>query len=376
MVRWRLPWHRSIGPIGLDLGADAPHAMQIRFGGDAPVAACVVRCAPSDDLVARAGAAARELRRAGFVGREVVVGLSPSDAPMLVARLPVLEGVDAREAVAWEAAERTAIPREQLVAASIPTGAPGTAQQDGREERLVVATALSPLEAALSSLVSAGFEPVAVEPRFAAIARALSRRARRDADVAQVRAVLHVDRAGSTVLVMRGDRIAFCREIAIGGSALDEAVAARLGVPVAQAAVLRMRRIAAIRGIAPAVDPVADDAALAATRATLDALAGELALCLRYFGVTFRGGQPSRVVLSGPEAAEPRLAGIVEEACRTAVSPFEGELPQAAVDCGLPTLRSDDGFAPWTGAFGLACRSRLLKHASVADAATGEERAA
>jgi Tfp pilus assembly PilM family ATPase len=361
MVRWRLPWHRSIGPIGLDLGAETPRAIQVRAGGDAPVAACAIRCDPAAGLVARAASAARELHRAGFVGREVAVGLSPADAPMLVARMPVLEGDDAREAVAWEAAERTAIPREQLVADSVATGSPGNAQQDGREERLIVASPLAPLEEALSALIDAGFEPVAVEPRFASVARALARRARRDADVSQVRAVLHVDRTGSTVMVLRGDRVAFCREISIGGATLDEAVAARLGVPVEQAAVLRMRRMAAIRGVAPAVDPVADDAALGATRATLDALAGELALCLRYFGVTFRGGQPSRVILSGTDAAEPRLAGILEEACRTSIASFEDELPAAFADSPLGVLRSDDGLAPWTAAFGLACRSRHLK---------------
>jgi Tfp pilus assembly PilM family ATPase len=376
MVRWRLPWHRSIGPIGLDLGAETPRAMQVRAGGDAPVAACAIRCAPTDGLVARAASAARELHRAGFVGREVVVGLSPADAPMLVARMPVLEGDDAREAVAWEAAERTAIPREQLVADSVATGAPSNAQQDGREERLVVAAPLAALDEALSVLLEAGLEPIAVEPRFASVARALARRARRDADVAQVRAVLHVDRAGSTVMVLRGDRIAFCREISIGGATLDDAVAARLGVSTEQAATLRMRRMAAIRGVAPAVDSVADDAALGATRATLDALAGELALCLRYFGVTFRGGQPSRVILSGTDAAEPRLAGILEEACRTSVVSFESELPSAFASSALDAFHSDDGLAPWTGAFGLACRSRLLKEARAPLATNAGERAA
>ena len=206
MVRWRLPWHRSIGPIGLDLGAETPRAIQVRAGGDAPVAACAIRCDPAAGLAARAASAARELHRAGFVGREVAVGLSPADAPMLVARMPVLEGDDAREAVAWEAAERTAIPREQLVADSVATGSPGNAQQDGREERLIVASPLAPLEEALSALIDAGFEPVAVEPRFASVARALARRARRDADVSQVRAVLLMYAwtaliAGSAVLV-------------------------------------------------------------------------------------------------------------------------------------------------------------------------------
>lgn len=376
MVRWRMPWHRSIGPIGLDLGGVAPRAMQVRIGSDAPRSWCVARCAPDADLVERAACAVEALRRAGFVGREVVVGLSAADAAMHVARMPAVEGADAREAAAWESAERLALPREQIVADSMPTGAPCGAQ-DAREERLVVATPADPLTEALGTILDAGFEPVAVEPRFASVVRALARRTRRDADVTQVRAVLHVERHGSTVLVIRGDRTAFCREIALGGATLDEAVALRLGVTEEQAALLRERRMAALRGAGAPVDPVADEAALAATRATLDALAGEVALCLRYFGVTFRGGQPARIVLSGPHAAEPRLAGIVEEACRATVTGFESELPAALGSDALAESLGEGGLAPWIGAFGLACRARTLTVSERgSDQSAAEERAA
>jgi len=122
------------------------------------------------------------------------------------------------------------------------------------------------------------------------------------------------------------------------------------GAPIAH-------RIAAARGMAPAVDAVAEESALAATRATIDALAGEVALCLRYYGVTFRGGQPGRVVVSGPHGAEPRLAEIVAETTRAEVVPFDRELPSAAAEGGDVRLGAGE-FASWLAAYGLACRGR------------------
>ena len=354
MSIWRMPWNRSTGPIGLDLGGSEPRAMQVRFGGDAPRLCEPIAVAPGSDLARQCASAAQVLRRSRFVGREVVVGLPAGLARMHVARLPAIVGPDLDEAVAWEAAERNGVARGSLVADAVPTGAP-SAHGDGKEEQLVVAADAGLLEEALGVLVDAGFDPVAVEPRFMAVARALSRRTRREADQGKVRAVLHIEQQGSSIMVLRGDSIAFCREIPVGGEALDHAVATRLGVPIESARELRLHRLAASRGEMGAVDPVADEAAGAATRATLDALAGEIALCLRYYGVTFRGGQPGRVVLSGPHGGEPRLAAIIEEAARVEVVPCAGELPAAATGSLGGVVKGCD-FAPWIAAYGLACR--------------------
>lgn len=361
MSRSRMPWHRSVGPIGLDLGAVEPLAMQIRFGPDAPMFSCVIPTLPDATLAERAAAAAIALRRSGCIGREVVVGLPAELVKMAVVRIPVLAGEDGHEAAAWEAAERAGVAKESIIADAIPTGAPSTSQE-GKEEHLLVSAPSAEIAVALDHLIDAGFEPVACEPRFAAVARALSRRNRRDSDVTDIRAVLHVDQAFSLMMVLRGDRVAFCREIPTGGDVLDQAVATRLSVPVESARLLRAQRIASARGRAALVDPVTEEAALAATRATLDALAGEVALCLRYFGVTFRGGQPARVVLSGPHGAEPRLDGIIEEACRSTVVHCESELPSTA---GFETLAAvgpaaTGEISDWLACYGLACRSRSI----------------
>jgi len=365
---WRLPWQRTLGPIGLDLGGNMLRAMQVRQGPDAPTRSVSIAFDDTMSLSERMRVATNAMRHAGFVGREVVIGLPSLFARMHVARLPQIESQDRSEALAWEASERAGVPKETLVADAVPTDAP-TIGADGREEHLVVSADQAELTKALDVLLEAGFEPIAVEPRFASVARALSRRTRRDADRAVLRAVLHIDVCESTVLVLRGERLAFCREIPTGGAVLDGAVAIRLGVSVATAHELRLRRMAVVRGVANPVDSVMEEPALAAARPTIDALAGEVALCLRYFGVTFRGGQPAKIVVAGPNAMEPRLAGILEETCRATIENFESELPTRAEGLVLPVqahahIDHEDAGA-WIAAYGLACRSRNRTHGRV-----------
>ena len=54
MPCWRMPWQNNIGPIGLDLGADTPRAMQVRLGVDEPRIRTTARIEPAADLVERA----------------------------------------------------------------------------------------------------------------------------------------------------------------------------------------------------------------------------------------------------------------------------------------------------------------------------------
>ena len=161
MSRTRFPWNILVGPIGVDLSPDAPRAMQVRHGPDAPLCATTVRVAPGATLVDRASACVQQMRRANFTGREVVVGLPSGFVRMAVTRLPQLRGPDAREAVAWEAAERCGMPREALVADALPTCAPSNSHE-GKEEHLMVAAPSEELSEALGVLVDAGYEPVAV----------------------------------------------------------------------------------------------------------------------------------------------------------------------------------------------------------------------
>ena len=93
----------------------------------------------------------------------------------------------------------------------------------------------------------------------------------------------------------------FIKYIDVGGRHFDEAVARHLKLSLGDAAALRRRNAdrpatdrdpEIARGVGDAVRPV------------LERLSQQLALCLRYYSVTFRGQPPERVVLGGGKATE------------------------------------------------------------------------
>ncbi|MDZ7617890.1 MAG: hypothetical protein U1E05_12875, partial [Patescibacteria group bacterium] len=101
--------------------------------------------------------------------------------------------------------------------------------------------------------------------------------------------------------IARGSHAMFIKYINCGGRHMDEAVARYLNMPQAEAASLRRhngdRRT-------DQRDPEVTRSVAESLRPVLDQLAGELAMCARYFSVTFRGQPLSQVVLSGGEATD------------------------------------------------------------------------
>src|SRR5205814_7718440 len=109
------------------------------------------------------------------------------------------------------------------------------------------------------------------------------------------------------------------------GHQITEAVSRKLGISLLEAAALRRRLMeqqsSAAAGAGAATntsasakrDPVAQ-AVFDATRGTMEELGREIALCLRYYSVTFRGQRPTRVKLIGGEASDPDLLASLQAA--------------------------------------------------------------
>lgn len=247
----------------------------------------------------------------GFVGRKCVVSVPRSDVWMQVVRLPHMPDGELNEAVAWEAAERFELDREALQCDWIQTG--GSAGD--RQEVLIIAVNRSCLDARLNSVLQAGFRPVAVEAGFTGVARLFSRQFRREADGGRVRAVLDVGSSGSMLMVLRGRDLAFCKPVSVGGRHLDDRVAAQLDLDLEGARDLRAARL---DGGTP-LDPSTDGAVGDAVRPVLAELAREAMRCLRHYSVSVRGERPEYLVLSGADASEPGLAGMVHGVCRVDV---------------------------------------------------------
>lgn len=325
-----------------------------------------------------------------FTGRQCVVALPREDIHLQSLRLPSMPDGDLREAASWEVAQRLGKDRSEIQIDFIRTGARSTATgaaaatggSETREELLIAAADHATLARRLSPLLIAGLRPVAVDLSFTAIARTLSRHLRRAADLNVVRAVLDIEPSGSMLMILRGDQVAFAKQLAVGGRQFDQAVADHLQMDIAAAHQLRM---AHSRADAPASggggqgdtrrqhDSQTERAIFDAVRPLFNDLIKEVTLCLRYFGVTFRGHPPDRLILTGSASHEPRFSETLSRACSIEVgyddgpSGMQGTLTALEPDIRQAIRRPDASVSAWVAPIGLSVRGigakrSMLKH--------------
>jgi type IV pilus assembly protein PilM len=356
----------AIGLVGIDFGVRAVKLLQLREHGRGlrVVGAGIVDVHAAELGPVDSAALTDQLWGAfasgGFSGRRCVVSLPRADVRVQSVRLPKMPDDELQQAAVWEASQRFGFDRGAMEVDVIRTGAELQGGEN-REEVLLIAASHAVINARIEPLMAAGLRPVAIETHFTALARAFSRPSFSPSAAQQVRAVVDVGASGSTVMILRGGQIAFCKPIAIGGQQLDQAVAEHLQMDVASARSLRAARIAAASGqsgSAPNTDPSIERAEYDAVRPLLGSFAKEVMLCVRYYGVTFRGHPPQHLILTGGDGLEPRLDETLAEQCKIPVT-FEHEGPGAVglMDGIRDCLHRDPGPpACWAVAAGLSLR--------------------
>jgi len=355
----------SIGLVGIDIGASAIKLLQLRVhGGELRV----VGAGKVDRHDTRPGsgdadALIEQLRGAfaagGFTGRRCVVSLPRTEIRVQSVRLPSMPEDELRQAAVWEASQRFGFDRNAMEVDIIRTGAELQAGEN-REEVLLIAAGHELIDAWIEPVIAAGLRPVAMETHFTALARTFSHREPGTEAHPEVRVVVDVGASGSTVMILRGDQIAFCKPIAIGGTEFDRAVSEHLQIDMAAARELRAARIAAAIGQSEGIetDPSIERAEYDAVRPLLGTFAKEVVLCTRYYGITFRGHPPQRLILTGGDGLEPRLAETLEEHCKIPAS-HDGDgssLDRLATRIQRILQRPSGPSASWAVAAGLSLR--------------------
>ena len=330
----------GIGCVGIEFETTRARMLQLReHRGELTVAGAarveLKEDAFVDDPRIRS-AVSEQLRAAvvsgGFLGRQCVIALPRNEVHVHAVRLPIMPADELCEAAAWEAANRLDLTRESIECDVLPMGGQPDAKE--RQEVLVIAAARASLESRLDAVLEAGLRPIAVDTHFGGVARVLSRRHRRDSDT-DVRAVVEVGDAGSTVLVLRGGEVAFCKLLPIGGRHLDAHIAERLDLDIEAVADLRL---AMLDTAGPSVDAATVGAVCDAARAVLAELSRDVMLCLRHFAVGARGARPERLLLTGVHARESGLAQCMESTCRLPVLLDDESQCAEALEAGLPRL--------------------------------------
>jgi len=358
----------SIGHLGIDWGSQTIRMLQLRHHeNELHVVGAAELPSPSNEELATEAVVkdfAQRLRGAfaggGFTGRRCVVSLPRQEVCIQSVRLPKMPDGELHEAAAWEAAQRFGFDRSAMEIEALRTGA-SLQSGENREEVLLVAASHAVLKSRLDVIIQAGLRPVAVDTDFAALARIYSRQFRREGDSHHVRAILDVGRSGSTVMILRGNQIAFCKRIAIGGNDFDKAVAEHLQMETGAAGELRASRIVqslSKNDSASSTDQSTERAVFDAVRPLMGDLVKEVTLCLRYYGVTFRGRPPVQIVVAGGDGLEPNLGDLLGNACKVPVvfDDDDGTLHTLDGEVKAALHRTSGPAACWAVAAGLSIR--------------------
>ena len=348
MIAW--PGKSRYGPIGVDIGSRVLKLVQLdgqrsnlrdaaRWelpAADDPAAE------ERDDAIVAGLVEARSGR--DFRGREAVFCVAGRDLFVQNIRVPPASGDDLQKIVHFEAASRLPFSAEQadiryIDAADVRQG------DTVRREIILLACRHAAVERTISLAERAGLIPVAIDAEPSAILRSYTKQARRDGDQEARVLLLNIGASSSTVVIARGGDAMFVKYLDVGGRQLDEAVARHLKLDAAGATSLRRhngdRRT-------DQLDPEVMRSFAEACRPVMEQLAGELASCMRYYSVAFRGQPLSQVVVSGGEASQT----IVDWLTERLDLPCELGNPVRTFANALPGGRSTQ----WDVATGLALR--------------------
>lgn len=368
-------------PIGVDISPTGAKLLQLRRarGGYSLIAAERVDLepryigeTPETRLRAVVEGIRHRLEAHQFAGGRCVLSVGDELLRVRSVRQPRMPREEADSALRLEGAERLGFTEgEECEIGWLPAGEVRQGE-DVRDETILVGARREDVVRVVDAVAGAGLRPVAVEPAFVAAGRAFSRTHRRAADQSVVRLIVDVGPLTTGVIVLRGVDVVFYKSLAIGGVNFDRVASEQLDLDHATASDLRRRRKAPREeGGDSDMDASVDRAMFDAVRPLLDQLATEVALCLRYFTVTFRGQRPVAALVAGSESREPGLVDILGQGLTLearVARPLEGVDTSGARGC--LDRRSD--MVDWHVAAGLSMRGDRLGEAAGRAAATAD----
>lgn len=349
MIRWLS--QRRFSPIGIDIGTRSIKLVQLSGDRSRVVEAARVelpaaaeQATPKEQADRIAAGVQRGLADRDFHGRDAVCCLSERQLFLQSLRVPKQTGAQLDRLVAQEAAGRVPFPLDEaelryLEAADVRQG------DQTLREVIVFAVQRTVLYETLGAIEQAKLKPVAVDVEPAALVRSYAAQFRRDED-RQARALLvHIGHSRTAALVAQADELLFVKYIDVGGQQFDLAVGRHLKMDLHEAIALRKhngdRR-------AEQQDPEVARSVAEALRPVFERLVSELAMCVRYHSVTFRGQPIVRMVVSGGEATQPLVESLAKHLDMKAElsDPFRT----------LPTVPNLGRKGQWDVAAGLAMR--------------------
>jgi type IV pilus assembly protein PilM len=358
----------TIHPIGLDIGHESVKMLQLgRAGKTLSVVASAQtsisvaeNASPEERQQAVIEAIRQTLRRGGFHGNKAVVALPREVLHVRNLRLPPMPATELQAIIQFEAKNVLPFDAEDAAIEFLPAGEVRQGSEV-RQEVIVLGVKNHDLDQYVAMLQRTGIVLEALDIQPCALYRTIDRFIRRREDEHEVNVLVDVGAQRSQVVIGKGREVSFIKLIDIGGKHFQSAVSRKLGISPEEVQSLRRRLAETVNAettgtAAPAVerDPVRQ-AANDATRALMEELGREIALCLRYYSVTFRGQRPTKVRIVGGEAYDPQLLVVLNR-----VLPIPAEVGRILqnVDTSRVSMEQRRGLmTEWAVALGLALKT-------------------
>lgn len=292
----------------------------------------------------------------GFNGGQVISCL-PSDLLKIKSlRMDTNDPAQIKEIVQTDVAQRFGMdPRHDeiryMVAGNVYQG------EEIKNEVIFFGIQRQQLADHISLLEEANLTPVSIDTVPCALFRSFQTTLRRREDQDVVSVFVDLGSRYTTVIIGKGQQIAFVKQIPIAGDQLNQQVASALGIDIEEAVRLRVRlRDAQVdKTDAETVRAVAD-----AMTSSIEDLAHEISLCFKYYAVTFRGRRPTEAVFAGGEAYENALMEALHRHLGVNIRVAE---PLRGYDLSKTNLKQEQNrqMCEWTISVGLALKGIKLE---------------
>ena len=331
MISWGLKT-RCLRPIGLDIGHNSIKMIQLQMNGEqiSVIAAQKARIDPSINGNGQKRrsfviSAIRRMLEKGNFHRRNVISCLPNDGLKITSlRLAEVQSDGIEETLKKESAQRFGLDPDDamkyVVAGNVHQG------DEIKNELILFAADNETVKSHIEMLEEAGLKLVSIDTIPCALFRSFERLLRRQEDKEHTVVFVDVGNQFTTVVFGRGGEISFVKQIPLGGERFNEEIAAKLGVDISEAEMLREALQMEKSLLAPKPDleeqaPAENEHKLdASTRqaivdvvsAVAEELTREISLCLRYYTVTFRGKRVRRAFFTGGGAYEYILLDVLK----------------------------------------------------------------
>lgn len=299
-------------PIGVDLGSSSLKVAQIERtqSGLALLGAGSVEIPHEyrNDRAAifdfQSGSIHKLLKTGEFKGRKAVLSLPASSTFIMQIKVPAALSTHLDDAVKNELRDKLTYPVEDAV---IRHCLVGNVYGGGEEmqELFVVAAMRSEVDAYIDAAHRAGLKVVGIDIEACAIVECFARLLRGGSDESSVTLFIDIGWLTTQIVLAHGRRIAFARNLPVGGRALDQGVADALKIPIEQACRIRMKMLQEQKNSAAEDDlfRILDD--------KIAEITDEITRCMRYHESIFTDRHIERVIFVGGQAHNSRLCEAI-----------------------------------------------------------------